>query len=155
MNEAATFQKAKEYSFLLLKFRLRSEKEISERLKKKKFPEQVINATVAFLKEKKFIDDDEFARAWIESRIKKPLGLRRLKEELRVKGIDKEIIESSIREVRRDYAEADIVAEAAAEKLSRIKGVEPQKAKSRVYAYLLRRGFSPDVVIDTINKIRI
>jgi regulatory protein len=155
VNEALAFQKAKEYSFLLLKFRLRSEKEISERLKKKKFPEQVIKAAVAFLKEKKFIDDKEFARTWIESRIKRPLGLRRLKEELRAKGIDKEIIETNIREIKQDYPEADIVAEVAAEKLSRIKGVEPQKAKSRVYAYLLRRGFSSEVVIDTINKIKI
>ena len=71
-------QKAKNYAFLLLKFRPRSEKEISERLKRKKFDTAVIRETILFLKEKSFVDDSYFAKVWLESRIKRPLGLRKL-----------------------------------------------------------------------------
>ena len=147
-------QKALNYAFLLLKFRLRSEKELCNRLKKKKFDAEVIKNTLAFLKEKAFIDDNYFAKAWIEWRIKKPLGIRRLKEELKLKGIDKEIIDSQIQKIKETYIEEDLVSELAQKKLGLLKGIYPYKAKQRVYAYLIRRGFSPDVVIDVITQMR-
>ncbi len=145
-------QKAKDYAFLLLKFRLRSENEIRQRLKKKKFDVGITEMTLSFLKDKGFIDDDYFAKTWIESRIKKPLGIRRLKAELSIKGINKTIIDSQINEIKKDYPEEDIVGGIAKDRLNKLKGIDPQKAKRRVYAYLLRRGFSPEVVIDVLNR---
>ncbi len=146
-------QKAKNYAFLLLKFRLRSENEIRQRLKKKKFDADIIEMTLSFLKDKGFIDDNYFAKTWIESRIKKPLGIRRLRAELNLKGINKAIIDTQINEIKKSYPEEDIVGGIAKDRLNKLKGIDPQKAKRRVYAYLLRRGFSPEVVIDVLNKI--
>lgn len=146
-------QKAKNYAFLLLKFRLRSEKELYSRLKKKKFPEQIIKETILFLKDKGFIDDKVFAKTWIESRLKRPLGLKRIKTELNLKGIDKEIIESSIDEIKNSYSEVEIVTGIAQKRLSRLKGIEPAIAKRRLYTYLLRRGFSGEVVTDVVNQL--
>lgn len=148
-----SLQKAKNYAFLLLKFRLRSEKEIYARLKKKKFDDRIIKETLLFLKDKGFINDNYFAKAWIESRIKRPLGLRRIKEELRLKGIDKDIIDSQLGEILKGYSEEEIVAEITKKKFDKLKGVEPQKAKRRLYAYLLHRGFSPEIVIDVLNQL--
>ena len=147
-------QKARGYAFLLLKFRQRSENEIRQRLKKKKFNSEIIESTVSFLKDKGFIDDNYFAKTWIESRIKKPLGIRRLKAELSIKGINKEIIDTQINEIQKSYAEEDIVGGIARGRLNKLKGIDPQKAKQRVYAYLLRRGFSPQVVIGCLNQIQ-
>ena len=146
-------QKAKDYAFLLLKFRLRSENELRQRLKKKKFDADIIEMTLFFLKDKGFIDDNYFAKTWIESRIKKPLGIRRLKAELSIKGINKAIIDTQIDEIKKSYSEEDIVGGIAKGRLNKLKGIDPQKAKKRVYAYLLRRGFSPEVVIDVLNQI--
>lgn len=146
-------QKAKDYAFLLLKFRLRSENEIRQRLKKKKFDADIIEMTLFFLKDKGFIDDNYFAKTWIESRIKKPLGIRRLKAELSIKGINKAIIDTQIDEIKKSYSEEDIVGGIAKDRFNKLKGIDPQKAKRRVYAYLLRRGFSPEVVIDVLNQI--
>lgn len=146
--------KAKNYAFLLLKFRPRSEKEIFERLKKKRFNLEIIQKTLSFLKDKGFVDDKYFTKAWVESRIKKPLGLRRLKEELKIKGVAQEIIDSQINESKQDYSESDIVRKIAKDRLQRIKGINPQKAKQRIYAYLLRRGFSPEAAIDAINQLK-
>ena len=146
-------KKAKNYAFLLLKFRPRSEKEIYQRLKNKKFNEEIINDTIAFLKEKEFIDDNYFAKAWIQSRIKRPLGLGRLRAELKVKGVDKEIIDSQIEEIKKDYAEEDIVKAIAKAKISKLKGVEPLKAKRRILGYLLRRGFSAEIAFDVVGQL--
>ena len=146
-------QKSKNYAFLLLKFRLRSENEIRQRLKKKKFTTDVIESTVSFLKDKRFIDDNYFAKTWVESRIKRPLGIRRLSTELRIKGIDKSIIDTQINEIKKNYSEEGLVREIAINRLSKLKDIDPQKAKKRVYAYLLRRGFSPEIVIDVLIQM--
>ncbi len=78
-------EKARAYAFLLLKFRLRRENELLARLKQKGFSEQVSKDTVNFLKEKEFIDDRVFAKGWVASRLKRPFGLRRIKQELNLK----------------------------------------------------------------------
>lgn len=145
--------KAKEYAFLLLKFRQRSEKEISERLKQKKFPQEVIARTITFLREKKFIDDGLFARAWIRERLARSLGPRRIRQELGLKGISKEIIESGLQELEGTYSEAQTAEELAKRRFASLKDIDPRAAKRRIYAYLLRRGFSPDAVIGAVNQL--
>lgn len=138
---------------MLLKFRLRSEKEIYQRLKNRRFDEQVIRATISFLKNKEFLDDNLFAKSWIESRLKRPFGLRKIKNELNLKGIDKEIISEQISQIKDKYREEDIVSEIVKSKLAKLKDIEPVKAKRRIYAYLLRRGFSSDVVSEIIKNL--
>ena len=152
MKDTDQLYKAKRYAFLLLKFRPRSEKEIRDRLRGKRFSEDIIEKTVTFLREKRFLDDRLFAAAWIDYRINKPLGLRRLQKELSGKGIDKGIIARCIEEVKKDYSEESVVERIVGEKLARMRGIEVRKAKNRIYAYLLRRGFSPYVVIEVMNR---
>lgn len=147
-----SFDKARDYAFFLLKFRLRSADELAQRLRLKKIPEETIKEVLSFLKEKDFIDDNIFARAWLNSRLKRPLGIRRIRQELRQKGVDKEIIEQEVARVK-DYSEAETVLGLAKERLSKLKGIEADVAKRRLYAYLLRRGFSPEIVIDTLNQL--
>lgn len=147
-----SLEKAKEYAFLLLKFRQRSEKELFERLKKKNFRPETIKEALAFLKEKAFIDDDGFTRAWLSQRLKKPYGLRRILRELSLKGIARERAEAAFGQIKEDYNEKEIVARVAKERLARLSGLEPLKAKKRLFAYLLRRGFSPEIIRECLNK---
>ena len=53
----------------------------------------------------------------------------------------------------KDYSEAGTVLDLAKRRLTRLKGVEPDSAKRRLYAFLLRRGFSPEIVADTLNQL--
>jgi len=152
-RDSQALLKARNYAFLLLKFRLRSEKEMRERLKRKNFDQGIIKETLSFLKSKSFIDDSIFAREWIEARLKKPLGILRLRQELGLKGIDEKIIDSALLQIKEDYSEQVIVKALALARLAKLKDLEPNKAKQRIYGYLLRRGFSPEVVIDTIKQL--
>ena len=150
--ERQRVEKARAYAFLLLKFRLRSEKELAQRLRQKGFSEELSQDTVSFLKNKQFIDDRVFAKGWIYSRLKRPFGLRRIKQELVEKGLDKETIAETFAQVKEDYDEGSIVKRLAEQRFSRLKGVESIKAKQRVYAYLTRRGFSPDLIGDVVKN---
>ena len=138
-------QAAKEYAFLLLKFRLRSENELALRLRLKKFSESIIQDTLSFLKDKQFIDDQIFAKSWVVSRLKRPFGLRRIRQELVGKGLAKEVIETAVVQAKENYNEEAVARQLAEQRFLRIKGVELLKAKARVYGYLIRRGFSPDI----------
>ena len=152
-NPPRDFEKARAYAFLLLKFRLRSAAELLTRLKQKGFSQELSQATVSFLIEKEFIDDRVFAQGWVASRLKRPYGLIKIKQELLQKGLAKEVIESSLVKVKENYNESKIVGQLAQQRFSRIKNVEPLKAKSRVYAYLIRRGFAPDIVGDIVKGL--
>ncbi len=149
----SNLQTAKEYAFLLLKFRLRSEKELALRLRQKKFSEAIIQDTLSFLKDKQFINDQIFANGWVASRLKRPLGLKRIKQELIQKGLDKEVIEATLTQAKENYDEDTIVRQLVEQRFSRLKGVEILKAKARVYAYLIRRGFSPDTVRNAVGEV--
>lgn len=150
---ANQFVKAKNYSFLLLKPRMRSESEIAERLKMKEFSPEVIAKTLEFLKENNLIDDNEFAKSWIEERKRKSLGLRKIVDELRAKGIKNQVIENQIGYAKHSYNESEIIRKIAEKKLDKLKGIDPEIASSRVYTYLLRRGFSAQAVTDTIEGL--
>lgn len=138
---------------MLLKFRLRSEQELYGRMKQKKFPPAVIDSTMRFLKEKKFIDDSLFSRAWLDSRLKRSIGIRRIKNELRQKGIKPALIEGSVEAVREGYNEDEVVRSLISRKLRSLKGLDIRKTKQRLYAFLLRRGFSSDAIADNLNQI--
>lgn len=148
-----TLQKAKNYCFLLLKIRPRSEKEIYNRLKRKRFNEDIILAACKSLKDKGFINDSLFVKGWIDSRLKKPFGLRRIKQELKLKGIEDSLIESNIAEIRGNYSEEDTVLRVVAEKLNKLNGKDPDKVKKHLYGYLLRRGFAPETIINVMNHL--
>jgi regulatory protein len=132
---------------------LRSQKEIEERLKRKGFEEKLIKETVGFLKEKHFIDDEIFAKNWIEWRLRNSLGIRKIRQELRAKGVPQAVIDNKVQEIGPGFPEEEIVSTIARERFIKLKDIEPNSAKRRIYAYLLRRGFSPDTVIEAINRL--
>jgi len=150
-----TFLGAKKYVFLLLKFRLRSEKEIRERLKRKNFAEETIKKTLFFLKKERFLDDNYFARSWIEARLKKNLSLRKLQEELAEKGIDKKIIDRQIEEVKKEYSEREAVLAIVRERIEKSGKIDSNAAKKRIFAYLLRRGFSAEISMEAVGQLDI
>ncbi|MFH1777611.1 MAG: regulatory protein RecX [Candidatus Omnitrophota bacterium] len=145
--------KAKNYCYLLLKYRPRSIKEITDRLSAKKYPQDVIYQTIAKLKEENLLNDREFARMWIESRRQvKYLGKKALFLELKIKGIDEEIIYDLFSNID-DQEEIDL-ARNFAQKISRQLGaLNDLKTKNKFFMRLKRRGFSFSIINAVINEI--
>ncbi|MCX7661665.1 MAG: RecX family transcriptional regulator [Candidatus Omnitrophica bacterium] len=151
-NKKDLFLKAKNYCFYLLKFRARSESEIYRRLKEKGFSEEIIKEIIAYLKEKKFLNDLEFCKEWINSKINKKFGLERIKHELKQKGIETKIIEKEIERIKEEYPEDKIISEIIKDRLKRIKNLNPKKLKTKLFGYLVRRGFKIENVQDLLNQ---
>jgi len=87
---------------------LRSEQEIYNKLKQKRFSHDHIKRTVQYFKEIGLINDRQFAQKWILSRLAKPFGKDRIRFELKEKGIDTAIIEEELGQALHDYPEFDV-----------------------------------------------
>ena len=106
------------------------------------------------------LDDEAFARAWVESRDRaRPRGERAIRQELGLKGVDRPTIDLVLEErreaaagIRSDDGEMAITADqAAAERLlarnarSLARVADPRQRRQRAYALLARNGFDPEV----------
>ncbi|MBF0384676.1 MAG: regulatory protein RecX [Candidatus Omnitrophica bacterium] len=149
----ADFAKAKNAALRSLKYRLRSEKELSDKLAQKGFSVEIIKLTLKRLKEIGLLDDRKFADAVISSRLKRPFGKNRIRLELVKKGVDKEIIDEEMEILSDGYDELSVVIELARKRALKYKDTEKDKIKQRIYGYLTRRGFSTYTALKAINTL--
>lgn len=99
---------------------------------------EITERVLARLIEKKYLDDEKFARFWLEHRfLQKGASVRRLKLELAQKGIERETIEQLIAEnIRSDDEEL--------RKIIAKKHYKYAGDQQKFMAYLARQGFSYD-----------
>jgi regulatory protein len=119
--------------------RPRSSAEVQRNLHEKGFGEDTITTAIARLLEHHYLDDEEFARYWLDNRNRfRPRSAKAIRYELRQKGVDREAIESALQELDED--EAAWVA--AAGKLSRWRDLPQEEFERKLSAFLARRGFN-------------
>ena len=93
--------KALNYSFLLLKYRPRTEREIRDKLRLKKYSLATTRKAIEFLKDHGYIDDDVFAASFVRTRLLCGYGQLRIRFDLRRLGLDKERIDRQIASIKR------------------------------------------------------
>ncbi len=146
-------QKAKSFAFRLLKIRQRSERELIDRLQRKKIPQETIDRTLQYLRNYQFVGDREFTKWWVRSRLNKPFGLKRIREELKDKGIAEELIRSELSCIQPELDESQMIGHLLAKRLNRYRGLDPIKRKRRIFEFLCRRGFSLEAVEQAIKNL--
>ena len=148
-------KRANDYAFKLLSYRPRSINEIRNRLKKKDYSSKVILEVIKNLKRLKFLNDKEFAKMWMENRIRtRPMGRYRLKQELIQKGIDKNLVEKTLSNYREEE-EIELARELTQRKLRRSYcSLNRLTAQRRLYGFLQRRGFSYDTIQEVMKELR-
>ncbi len=155
MVHAHRLLKAKGSAIALLARRPRTEHEIRFKLQAKGFREEIIQEVVRRLYELSYLDDEAFTRNFIHDRIRiKGYGPVRLKSELRRLGIAEEHVKAAID----DWAEEDTfyskALEHARKKYDQL-AREPDdlKRKRKMYSFLLRKGHTPDVVLQVLEEL--
>ena len=154
---------AMEIAVRFLGTRPRTRWELERRLRRASAPDDVITATLDRLATMGYVDDTAFARWWAEQRDRHaPRGRRMVEAELRQHGVPRDVLESLRgEELAERVLDADSVpgseAERARTALHRhLKGrLMPLdlKARQRIGAFLMRRGFDPETVRSTIRKV--
>jgi len=145
-------QKLIAHTISYVSFRLRSAKEIHEYLSKHaKGNEEYIHLAESRLKELGYIDDDMYAKRFIESRNRsRPKGKKLLQLELRRKGVSQDIIDLVINDGQVDIELARGIAQ---KKYSLWKKLPVLEQKKKLFGILQRRGFSSTVVFRVIDEV--
>ncbi len=127
--------------------RSRSEHEMKSYLMRKQFDEAQIQATVGWLREKGYLNDEQFATDWVSNRqTLSPRGRQRLQAELYQKGISRELVSQTLRENLSPADEEEAAYQAIQSRRNRFTGMETLEIRRKIYSFLSYRGFSPDAV---------
>jgi len=150
---SAELTRAKQVVFRILKYRPRSKQETIEKLKAKNFSDEIIHETISYFTRIGELNDQRFAVGWVRSRLNKPLGIRRIRTELKHKGIADAIIRHALEEAAEGYKESETVLTLARRRLRQYRNLESTTAKRRLYHYLIRRGFDHHTVLTCLHQI--
>lgn len=124
------------------------------RLKLKRYDADTIESVIQSLKGLGEIDDVKFAGYWIESRMNvNPAGEALLRRELKGKGLSDDVIGSAMQKRAEVFDEYSVALKAAEERFNKMRGEQADKAKRRIYGYLLRRGFDHEIVMRVLEKV--
>jgi regulatory protein len=140
----------------LLAAKPRSVEELRERLLEKLWTnEEIVNGVIEKLKEYGYLDDEQFARDVAVSKLRqKPQGKRRLQQAMSQKKLDREIVESAIRNAFEKHPEEELI-DMAIEKRLRLKGIpETREDEKKFYDHLMRLGFGYGLIKEKLNDLR-
>lgn len=137
-------ERAMQYALRVLGYRPRSEAELRTRLARKGFTADTVDHTLARLSQLELLDDRDFARGWVEAR--RGYGPARLKQELRQKGIERDLAEEVIQTGLTAEDEAVSAWQVACRALRNTPFPLARESLLRIRSMLLRRGFSYELV---------
>lgn len=144
-------KQALSYTLSTLGRRRQTRFQLAQKLKARDYENEIIDETLDYCEEKKYINDEEFASFWVEDRIRmKPMGRSRLKQELRQKGVDDSIIEVTLEKLLPRERERVLVKELMMKQLEKTQGnQEPYK----LFNFMVRRGFSRTQIYQGANEL--
>lgn len=150
LRQADVRQGALNAALRLLSYRPRSQAEIRSRLARRGLPAAIIDATLERLQSLGLVDDVQFARYWVETRNQSsPRGRRLLAQELRLKGVEREVVGEALAPL----SEEDAAYRAASRRAKALKNSDYSTFRRKLADYLLRRGFSLEVVLATVGGL--
>ena len=132
--------------------RPRSVGEIRRHLHTKRFDEPAIDQALDQLRAQRYVDDEAFARYWVEQRdTHRPRGERAIVSELMQKGIARDVIDLVIGD-RAPDAEVKRAREAIRRPITRWMTLSDIERKRKIHQYLAQRGFSYDVIEEVLSR---
>ncbi len=158
-SEAGAFQSGQESGYAaavdtacrFLSFRPRSEAEVRRRLMRR-FPAELVDRVIEALRNKKYLDDEEFARRWRLNRERfHPRGRQALQRELSRFGVAREVIDQALLGLEEEENAYRAGLKIATRLMS--KDCTQEDLSRKLYPYLQRRGFAYSLARDTVNRL--
>lgn len=151
-SEQSEFDKAREIALRRLTASPKSRRVLTRDLLKRGVRFNVANEVINRLAEVGLIDDAAFANAWVTTRHSgRGLARRALRSELRMQGVDDEVVTSAIESLTTDdeYARAKLLVE---RKLRMAKEIDSEKQIRRLTGMLQRKGYGMNMISAVIKE---
>lgn len=140
----------------LLEFRARSVAELRRKLLDKGNPAPDVDVVIEKLKGQHLLDDADFARQFARNKILGP-GVSRFRiiQELARKGVARDLAERALADLRDEDGvdTSNAIERVARKKWASLSKLDDFTRRRRLYAFLARRGFSPDEIASALNAL--
>ena len=145
-NPVGDVDKAKDVALRLLGRRSYTRREIVRKLRGRQFRKQAIEDALQRLEQVGLVDDRTFSRSWVQERMRlRPMGRPRLFRELTRRGVEQEIVGQVLDEMMADVDPGEIAFDLLKSRRRRYEGLDRMQALSRMYGFLVRRGFDGSI----------
>jgi len=152
-QEADPYSIANTIALNALVARAKSKGELLAHLKKRGVEDDVAQATIFRLQESGLINDEEFAKAWTQSRhTSKKLSKRIIAGELRTRGVDQSSIDQALDEID-DESEYRTAFSLGMKKYNTMSRLEPEVQIRRIQSLLQRKGFTFPTIARVIREL--
>ncbi len=152
-HEADPVAVAREIALRRLTVRARSRQELEADLARRRVPTEAAREVLDRFEEVGLVDDAQFAQTWVTSRSQRRRASSvRLKQELRLKGVDDAEIDAALESLDPDADLANALA-LARTKVGSLHGLEPSAQQRRLAGFLSRRGFGSDIVRRVVRQV--
>jgi regulatory protein len=126
--------------------------EIHRHLRSKKFDVETIDHAIDRLRAQRYVDDEAFARWWLEQRERfKPRGHRALRTELAQKGVGRDVVDLVLGE-RAPDADVEQARRALSRPLTRWADMPDAEKRRKIHTYLAARGFDYDTIDEVTRR---
>ena len=150
LEREEAYETAHEMALRFLEPRPRSRAEVKQQLRKKQVASDVIDQVIARLTDAGLIDDEAFAKYWVENREAfRPRAGRALRFELKRKGLS----DAAIKEAIGTLDESESAYRAGTARAVRWRNLERREFMEKLGAFLVRRGFSYEVAKDAAKRL--
>jgi regulatory protein len=151
--EAQNRQQAYLDCIRVLSSRLRSEHELSLRLKQKGYHAAIVTETLDRLRQEQYVNDALFAEQLTQQRISsQKKGRKWVKQELQYKGLQPEQISHALDQIDEEIEYASAYQLVNKKYQSELKS-DPLKAKRKAIAFLQRRGYSSGIISRVMKRM--
>jgi regulatory protein len=129
-----------------------SSSELKRKLKESGYEPSIIDRVIEKLASQNYLNDEEFAKMWTDSRIiSQKKGRNLVRQELQQKGIDKEFVKHAMENINPEDEIAGAM-KIAQTKWKQTSG-ETFDKKRKTAAFLMRRGFTGAVVTKVLGQL--
>jgi regulatory protein len=151
-RDAAPVGDAYDAAVRYLGSRPRSVSEIKRHLRTKRFDDAAQDKAIDQLRAQRYIDDEAFARYWVEQRERfRPKSRRAIVSELMQKGVARETIDLVLGDADPD-TETKRARDSLRRPMTRWLSMDENERKRKIHQYLATRGYSYDVIEEVIAK---
>ncbi|WP_336923103.1 regulatory protein RecX [Aquipuribacter sp. SD81] len=135
-----------------LSFGARTRAQLRAKVLAKDVPDDVADAVLDRMGEVGLVDDRQFAHDWVRSRHRsKGLSRRGLADELRRKGVDRDLADEALGQLDGDDERA-AAERLVAKRLPSVRGLERQRAANRLMGMLARKGYPAGLAGEVVRQ---
>ncbi len=136
----------------MLARRARTREELVRKLRRKGFAAGEIERVLEDLRVRGLLDDLATAAAIARSRSARGIGRRRIASELRGKGVDPEAVAESLATIDAATERESLEKALARKRRTLSHGLTPAERSKKLFDHLVRRGFSPEAVLEALRQ---